>query len=68
MMRPMPFWPSLEPWAKLTPEQVKISSARIGHGGGVCALGRGEEHIGILDHDAGEEEASDRGRQCPPAA
>ena len=22
-MRPMPFWPSLEPWAKLTPVQVQ---------------------------------------------
>ena len=29
MMRPMPFWPSFEPCAKLTPVQVRISSPRI---------------------------------------
>ena len=33
MMRPMPFWPSLEPWAKLTAVQVVIRMPRIHHGG-----------------------------------
>ena len=39
MIRPMPFWPSLEPWAKLTPVQVKISRARIHSGGGWLPFG-----------------------------
>lgn len=39
MIRPMPFWPSLEPWAKETPVQVRISSPRIHSGGGVLPLG-----------------------------
>ena len=36
MINPMPFWPSFEPCAKLTPVQVSTSSPRI-HGGGVSA-------------------------------
>ena len=39
MMRPMPFWPSLEPWAKLTPVQVSTSRPRIQNGGGCGAFG-----------------------------
>src|SRR5580692_6495603 len=39
MISPMPFCPSLLPCAKLTPEQVKISKARIGHGGGALPFG-----------------------------
>ncbi|MCY1380978.1 hypothetical protein D9M69_688450 [compost metagenome] len=39
MIRPMPFCPSLEPWAKETPVQVRISMPRIHHGGGVSPLG-----------------------------
>src|SRR5208283_3279613 len=39
MISPMPFCPSFDPCAKLTPEQVKISRARIGQGGGVLPLG-----------------------------
>ena len=39
MIRPMPFWPSLEPWANETPVQVAISSRRTGHGGGTSPLG-----------------------------
>ena len=39
MIRPMPFWPSFEPWAKLTPVQVKISRPRIHKGGGVLPFG-----------------------------
>ncbi|MNY82233.1 hypothetical protein D3C86_2242130 [compost metagenome] len=35
----MPFWPSLEPWAKDTPVQVRIRMARIHQGGGVSPLG-----------------------------
>ena len=39
MIRPMPFWPSLEPWAKDTPVQVRINRPRIHHGGGASLLG-----------------------------
>ncbi len=39
MMRPMPFWPSFEPCAKLTPVQVSTSSARISSGGGCVPFG-----------------------------
>jgi hypothetical protein len=39
MIRPMPFWPSLEPWAKETPVQVRISRPRMYHGGGVLPTG-----------------------------
>ena len=38
-MSPMPFWPSFEPCAKLTPVQVSINSSRIGHGGGSSPTG-----------------------------
>ncbi len=34
--RPCPFWPSLEPCAKLTPVQVRISSERT-HSFGGCS-------------------------------
>ena len=34
MISPMPFWPSLEPWKKLTSVQVRIRMPRIHHGGG----------------------------------
>ena len=39
MIRPMPFWPSFEPWAKETPVQVSTSRPRIHHGGGVLPCG-----------------------------
>src|ERR1700744_847835 len=39
MIRPMPFWPSLEPWKKLTSVQVRIRMPRIHHGGGWSPLG-----------------------------
>src|SRR5262249_13759571 len=39
MMRPMPFCPSFEPWAKLTPVQVKMSKLRIHRGGGFWPCG-----------------------------
>ena len=39
MMRPMPFWPSLEPWKKLTPVQVRMSRLRIQNGGGSVPSG-----------------------------
>src|SRR5262245_21421841 len=39
MIRPMPFWPSFDPCAKLTPVQVRISNARIQNGGGVAPRG-----------------------------
>jgi hypothetical protein len=35
----MPFCPSFEPWAKLTLVQVKISSPRIHHAGGLLVSG-----------------------------
>jgi hypothetical protein len=42
MISPMPFWPSLEPWKKLTSVQVKIRIPRI-HQGWLIALGLGVE-------------------------
>ena len=39
MISPMPFCPSLLPWAKLTPVQVRISSPRIQVGGGLLPSG-----------------------------
>ena len=39
MIRPIPFWPSLEPCAKLTPVQVKIRIARMIAGGGLFPSG-----------------------------
>jgi hypothetical protein len=39
MMSPMPFWPSFEPCAKLTPVHVRIRIPRIHHGGGPVLLG-----------------------------
>ena len=41
MIRPMPFWPSLEPCAKLTPVQVRISRLRIHSGGAFGPSGAG---------------------------
>ena len=39
MIKPMPFWPSFEPWKKLTPVQVRISKPRIQNGGGSVPSG-----------------------------
>jgi hypothetical protein len=39
MIRPMPFWPSFEPCAKLTPVQVSSRTERIRQGGGALPLG-----------------------------
>jgi hypothetical protein len=39
MIWPMPFWPSFEPCAKLTPVQVRIRMPRIHQGGGWLPLG-----------------------------
>src|ERR1700689_4282773 len=39
MIRPMPFWPSLEPWAKDTPVQVSIRMLRIHNGGASLFFG-----------------------------
>ncbi len=38
-MSPIPFWPSFEPCAKLTPVQVKIKIARMIAGGGLLPSG-----------------------------
>ena len=39
MMRPIPFCPSLDPCAKLTPVQVRSSKQRIQNGGGASPTG-----------------------------
>src|SRR5262245_20285991 len=39
IMRPIPFCPSFEPCAKLTPVQVRTSNDRIQNGGGVSPFG-----------------------------
>src|SRR5580704_12968876 len=39
MIRPMPFWPSLEPWKKLTRVQVSTRMPRIHVGGGWSPFG-----------------------------
>ncbi len=39
MMRPMPFWPSLEPCANETPVQVAMRRPRIHTGGGLLPSG-----------------------------
>src|SRR5208282_2906949 len=39
IISPMPFWPSFDPCAKLTPVQVSTSSARIQNGGGSVPTG-----------------------------
>ena len=39
MMSPMPFCPSFEPCAKLTPVQVSSSRQRIQNGGGAVPSG-----------------------------
>ena len=39
MMRPMPFWPSLEPWKNETRVQVRTSRPRIQSGGGSLVVG-----------------------------
>src|SRR5271170_1821882 len=48
MMRPMPFWPSFEPWKKLTPVQVRISKPRIHHGGGSSPLGASYSCLSLM--------------------
>src|SRR5271168_4878559 len=49
MMRPMPFWPSFEPWKKLTPVQVRISSPRIHQGGGSLPLGASYSALSLMN-------------------
>src|SRR5579863_4466710 len=39
MINPMPFWPSFDPWPKLTPVQVRTSRPRIHSGGAVSFSG-----------------------------
>ena len=62
-MSPMPFWPSFDPCAKLTPVHVRIRTPRI-HGGGGSALVGSAEKRGV----AGDERATaaaDRPRKNP---
>jgi hypothetical protein len=39
MMRPMPFWPSFEPWKNDTSVQVRINNPRIQGDGGLLVVG-----------------------------
>src|SRR5262245_12291056 len=39
MISPIPFWPSFDPCAKLTPVQVRMRIARIQSGGGASPAG-----------------------------
>ena len=39
MIRPMPFWPSFEPWKNDTSVQVRTSRPRIQSGGGLLPSG-----------------------------
>ena len=48
MIRPIPFWPSFEPCARLTPEQVSSRVARIQGGGGWSPAG-GLVELGVAD-------------------
>src|ERR1017187_2560452 len=50
MMRPIPFWPSLEPWEKLTPVQVRTRRARMGHGGGAAFFGASKRAGYLMSH------------------
>jgi len=50
MISPMPFWPSLEPWKKLTRVQVRIRMPRIHHGGGLVADGPRRNSAGRRAH------------------
>ena len=64
-MRPMPFWPSLEPWKKLTPVQVRTRRPRIQGGGGLSfsgarvELGPADELLGQEQQQPGTDEADD---------
>src|SRR3984885_15703332 len=48
MMSPIPFCPSLEPWAKLTPVQVRTSRPRIQKGGGASPLGASKSRGSLI--------------------
>src|SRR3984885_8242440 len=48
MRSPIPFWPSLEPWAKLTPVQVRTSRPRIQNGGGASPLGASKSRGSLI--------------------
>src|SRR5271170_5351796 len=48
MINPMPFWPSFEPWKKLTPVHVKISIERIHHGGGSVPFGASYNLLSLI--------------------
>ncbi|MCY1175494.1 hypothetical protein D9M71_661470 [compost metagenome] len=59
MIRPMPFCPSLEPWAKDTPVQVRINSPRIHQGGGVRPSGaRNSARLRIVRRSASNSRAA----------
>src|SRR6516162_7225378 len=60
MMRPMPFWPSLEPWKKLTSVQVRAPDPP---GGWLVAFRLGVERH-ITNHELQRQQQ--HGRQCKP--
>ena len=64
MIRPMPFWPSFEPWAKDTPVQVKISRPRIHSGGGSLRLRLGVE-LRLADQELHDQQQQRRSTTKP---
>ena len=68
-MRPMPFWPSFEPCAKLTPVQVRMSNPRIQNGGGAVPSGAtyssrfGIEHLRDQEQQGRADESDERRQQ-----
>ena len=59
MIKPMPFWPSLEPCANDTPVQVSTSNPRIHHGGGFPAFGRFVQFL--VFHQCAQRQQQQRG-------
>ena len=66
MMRPMPFWPSLDPWKKLTPVQVSDHESADRERRRRVVFGRFVERrdiatrLGKQDQHAGDRESDDR--------
>ena len=62
MIRPMPFWPSLEPWKKLTSVQVRMRMPRIHQGGSVVALRLGIKGRNADDEFEGQQKDGGKGK------
>src|SRR5215471_8360801 len=56
MMRPIPFWPSFEPWKKLTPVQVRIRRRRRRALGRRVELGERQNHFREEKQQGGEDD------------